>query len=139
MWVRRRVGWFGAALLASGVLGVARLLVPNPSGVGTHTQLGLPGCGFLALTGLPCPACGLTTAFAHMADGELLHALHAHALGPFLFVLTLAIVPFGVWAGVRDLPLIETFAGVRLPRIGVALACIVLVHWCARLLWLAAA
>lgn len=139
MWVKRRLGWLSIVLLASAVLGIARLLVPDPSGVGTHTQLGLPRCGFLALTGLPCPACGLTTAFAHMAHGELVHALHAHALGPILFVLTLALVPVGVWAGVRDLPVLATLARVRLQRIGVGVACIVLAHWCARLLWLVAA
>jgi hypothetical protein len=139
MWVKRRMGWFSLALAASALLVIARMLEADPRGFGTHTQLGLPRCGFLVLTGLPCPACGLTTAFAHMAQGELGHALHAHATGVLLFVITLASVPLSVWAGVRDLPLAETLARVRLARIGVALACIVLAHWCVRMLWMAAA
>ena len=69
------------------MLAIARALTPDPSGFGTHTQLGLPPCGFLRLTALPCPLCGLTTAFAHMARLQLTSALHAHVLGPLLFAL----------------------------------------------------
>ncbi len=112
---------------------VARILVPNPIGHGTHTQLGLPPCLFLAWTGQPCPACGLTTAFAHMARGELAAALHANVLGVMLFATVIAFVPIGVWAGVRKLPLYATLARVRAARIVVVLAGVGIVQWCARL------
>jgi hypothetical protein len=118
------------------VLGIARALTPDPSGVGTHLQLGLPRCGFLALTGLPCPACGLTTAFAHMARGELAQAASAHALGVLLFALTLGSIPLGVWAGVRELPPSETFRRLRAAQSCTALALLGLVYWCARVTWI---
>ncbi|MGE3821953.1 MAG: DUF2752 domain-containing protein, partial [Isosphaeraceae bacterium] len=42
---------------------VASWLEPDPSGFGTHRQLGLPPCHFAWVTGKPCPTCGMTTAF----------------------------------------------------------------------------
>jgi hypothetical protein len=77
-----------AALLAMSVLTVALAFVvtPAPLGVGTHEQLGFPPCLFHLFTGLPCPFCGMTTAFAHMARGQVLDALRCQPLGPFLFL-----------------------------------------------------
>lgn len=76
----------GAAL----VLVLSFLLTPSPSGIGTHCRLlGVP-CLFHHFTGLPCPFCGMTTAFAHMARGEIAGAFSAHVLGPALYVLTWA-------------------------------------------------
>lgn len=130
-----RRGWCALAVCAALVLIVARLLVPDPHGLGTHTQLGLPRCGFLALFGWPCPACGLTTSFAYMARAQLTAALEAHALGALLFVFLLGSVPLSVWASARGLPMTETLARVRPARSGVWLACIALAHWLARGAW----
>ncbi len=80
-----RIAWAALAAASASVLLIARLLTPNASGVGTHTQLGLPPCGFLTLLGVPCPACGLTTAFAHLAHGDVSASLAAHPLGLPLF------------------------------------------------------
>jgi hypothetical protein len=33
----------------------------NPRTMATHTQLGMPPCNFVVMTGKPCPACGMTT------------------------------------------------------------------------------
>jgi hypothetical protein len=79
--------WALLALASGSVLALSRLLEPAPEGIGTHTQLGLPPCGFLALFSLPCPACGLTTSFAHLARLDLLASLRAHPLGLPLFVM----------------------------------------------------
>ena len=46
-------------------------LRPNPAGHGTHRQLGLPPCGMVLALGKPCPTCGMTTAFAYAAHGDL--------------------------------------------------------------------
>lgn len=70
------------------ILGVAWWLHANPKGVGTHRQLGLRPCGFLVTTGLPCPTCGMTTAFANAARGHLLQAVWAQPMGAMLAILT---------------------------------------------------
>jgi hypothetical protein len=120
----------GAASLS--VLGVSRGLIPDARGVGTHTQLGMPPCGFLQLTGLPCPACGLTTCFAHLARGQLDRALHANALGVVLFACVLASLPLAMWASARKRAFFETFARMHIERLCIALACIALVQWFVR-------
>jgi hypothetical protein len=80
-----------AALLS--ILILAAWLTPSPRGYGTHEQLrlraaGLQTCTWVALTGKPCPTCGMTTAFAHAADGNLLAALRAQPLGAVLALTT---------------------------------------------------
>ena len=48
----------------------------------------LPGvvlCPFRALTGLPCPGCGMTRAFCSIGHGELAGAFGYNALAPFVF------------------------------------------------------
>lgn len=63
---RFTAGLIGLVLLAMLVVGAA--LRPAPEGHGTHQQMGLPPCGFYLATGTPCPTCGMTTAFAHVAN-----------------------------------------------------------------------
>ena len=70
---------------------VAAWLIPSPTGVGTHSQLGLPPCEFLARTGWPCPSCGLTTSLAAMAHGKVLSAWRAHPFGIVLFAGCVAV------------------------------------------------
>lgn len=77
----------GCALGGVVLLGVALWLTPDPRGFGTHTQLGQPECGFLLVTKLPCPTCGMTTAFAHAVRGQWLRAIVAQPMG---FLLALA-------------------------------------------------
>ena len=72
------------------VLGVALSLEADPAGHGTHKQLGLGTCSILAMTGWPCPMCGMTTTFTHMAHGQLFEALLTQPFGVVLFLLTLA-------------------------------------------------
>lgn len=78
---------------AGAVLALAFRLRPAPEGFGTHEQLGLPPCPFLRLAGLPCPGCGLTTSFAHMARFDLAGALAAQPFGVYAFLLTFMLVP----------------------------------------------
>ena len=66
-----RIGWIALTLLCVGALWLATRLEPSPTGWGTHMQLGLPPCGFLVLTGRPCPSCGMTTAFLRIGEGDL--------------------------------------------------------------------
>jgi hypothetical protein len=119
-------------LSALAVLCIARWLVPDARGFGTHTQLGLPPCFFFALTGLPCPACGLTTCFALLAHGELQLALRAHPVGVLLFGVVLASVPYAVWASARKRAFFETLARMHAQRLALALACALLTQWAVR-------
>jgi hypothetical protein len=129
-----RLAWAALAGTAAGVLVVARRLTPDPSGVGTHVQLGLPPCGFLRLTSLPCPTCGLTTSFAHMARLQFTPAFDAHWLGPPLFALTVVTIAICAWSCVRATPLSDAAKRLRVAR---AVAIIVggaMIVWLLRLL-----
>ena len=44
-------------------------------------------CVFYELTGLPCPACGMTRSFVCFAHGHVADALHWNLLGPPLWLL----------------------------------------------------
>lgn len=85
--VSGRARW-SHALLLLGVLvmfGIGLYLTPNPSGHGTHQQLGLPPCTIYYLTGRPCPSCGLTTSVSAILHGQFALAWRANPMG-FLIV-----------------------------------------------------
>jgi hypothetical protein len=93
--VAERVWSAVLALVAVAPLVVASRLTPDAAGHGTHTQLGLPACGWLVAYGHPCPTCGMTTAFAWAAGGRLDRAVAAQPAGAVL-----AVVAAGVfWVG----------------------------------------
>ncbi|MBN2377999.1 MAG: DUF2752 domain-containing protein [Sedimentisphaerales bacterium] len=79
------------------VLMLACYVVPNPLGVGTHTQLGLPACGFYQWTGYPCITCGMTTAFAHVVRGNFIEAFTVQPAGALGALASMAIVIVGVY------------------------------------------
>ncbi len=95
----------GGRLYAAGVLAATTAVLAvaavrlHPDGLyeGVHQQLGLPPCGFVQVTGLPCPTCGMTTAFAHAVRGEVGASIHSQAAG---FVLALATFAVGVFSAV---------------------------------------
>jgi hypothetical protein len=72
------------------LLGLAGWIVPDPTGSGSHRQLGLAPCAMPVLTGLPCPTCGMTTAFAYAVRGQIGKAFHAQPVGLILALLTMA-------------------------------------------------
>ena len=83
-------GFIGAGCLT--LLLVAASLKPSPTGTGTHRQLNLPACAFLERTQLPCPTCGLTTAFAHTVRGQFGSALKVQPAGTVLALVCLITV-----------------------------------------------
>jgi hypothetical protein len=103
---------------------VARGLRPAPEGLGTHEQLGLPPCLLFASSGIPCPACGMTTAFAHAARGEPLQALVTQ---PFAALLALAlaagfvVLPVALAAGVAPRAVLDAVVSERLALLYLAL------------------
>jgi hypothetical protein len=84
------IGLGGLALLIT-----AAVLVPSPTGVGTHRGLRLSACEFLEQTGYPCPACGMTTSFAWFARGDWIASGYVQPMG---FVLA-AGCGIAFWAG----------------------------------------
>ena len=78
------------------VLGIAVSLTPDPAGMGTHRQLGLGGCAILTATGLPCPMCGMTTTFTHLAHFHLLDGMLNQPFGLFLFLGTVLAAGVGL-------------------------------------------
>lgn len=81
----------GVFLACAAVLATAAWLKPDPSGMGTHQQLGMFPCSLVYITGYPCPTCGMTTAFAHAVRGHVFRAFHAHP-GGFVLALVTAVV-----------------------------------------------
>lgn len=81
---RVRLAGLAVSLACLSVLLVAWGLTPDPAGHGTHGQLGMPVCGWLVAFGRPCGTCGMTTAFACAADGDVVGAARAQPLGAVL-------------------------------------------------------
>jgi hypothetical protein len=75
------------ALVCAAALAMGVLLVPSPTGAGTHRVLGLPECGMLKMTGHPCPTCGVTTSFVLAAHGRLGESLVNQPFGFAVFLL----------------------------------------------------
>jgi hypothetical protein len=86
--------------VALGLAVAGLVLTPDGRGVGTHEQLGLPPCATMALWGIPCPGCGVTTSVALASHGCLLASL---ANQPFGFAVWLAAVAFVAWSWVQHL------------------------------------
>jgi uncharacterized protein DUF2752 len=91
--------FLGVGLLAALLL--ASQLQPDPRGWGTHEQLGLPPCSFLAVVGKRCPACGMTTSWAFVTHGRLADALRAHASGTLLAAAAMATSAVALGVAVR--------------------------------------
>jgi hypothetical protein len=89
----------GAGLL--GLLFASRWLTPDPRGLGTHEQLGLPPCGFYLWWGVPCPSCGMTTSWAWLVQFEFAEAFTQHAGGALLGIFSFALGGWMVLSAIR--------------------------------------
>jgi hypothetical protein len=65
-----------------------------------------PGCPFRALTGCPCPTCGMTRCVARVLDGEFASAFRLNPLGAAVLA---AVAVFDVYAAI--------VLAARLPRL----------------------
>ena len=104
LWVRGIL--VGIVIGLVGVFVIAIRLDPYqddglPRVMATHQQLGLPPCTFLEVTGVPCPACGMTTSFSLLIRGDVMNSLRANWVGTLLASFCLALIPWGVYAIVR--------------------------------------
>ncbi len=87
-------------LVAAAPVVVAAFLRADPSGLGTHVQLGMPTCTWPTAMGITCPSCGMTTAFAHAAAGDLVASLRTQPMGFLLAVLATATAILGLLGAV---------------------------------------
>jgi hypothetical protein len=127
-----------AALIAIFLLTMfvtARWLEPEISGLGTHQQLGLPPCSVRMVFGIRCPSCGMTTSWAHLANGNLIGAANANLGGMLLAFSAAWCVPFACrLAFLGHIPQRRT---IHRAMIGLtAIAAVTLVEWAVRLAWL---
>lgn len=96
--------WLAIAIVLAALWATAWWLDPSPLGLGTHQRLGLPPCSLRIAFGLRCPACGMTTSWALLADGRPLEALRSNVGGVFLAVTALGVIPllgWKAWQGTR--------------------------------------
>ncbi len=136
----RPLGWRMRGLLLvaaagfAGLLGLARTLVPDPRGFGTHVQLGLRPCSFAAMTGRLCPTCGMTTAFAWFVRGRVDRSWRANPAGCLLAVLSVPLMAWLVASAVRGEPV--GFQSLSGPMMGLLTAVVVfsVASWLVRLI-----
>ncbi len=91
-----RIGWATISGVSLSVLIVACYLKPDPTGMGTHQGLGMPPCSFVLTSGLPCPTCGMTTAFSCVVRGRLWDAFLAQPAGMAFCIATIGLLIYGV-------------------------------------------
>ncbi len=87
-------------------------------------------CPFLNITGLPCPACGMTRACVFTAHGDFAAALAANPLGPALMAGSAAILGMLAAMIVTRAPRlpVEEFLRKR-PWVRVTAVALVILNW----------
>lgn len=86
------------------------LVEPKPRGWGSHLGLGLPPCPMREVLGLPCPTCGVTTAWALLLRGRLSEGLRVHPVALALHLALTALAASLLWEGSgRPNPLLRAF------------------------------
>lgn len=116
-----------------GLLVTAAILKPNPDGMGTHQQLGLPPCTMVALFGIRCPSCGMTTSWSYFMRGAFVASWGANP-GGFCLAIVAAV------AG--TLSFVTAFRGSYRPLLSakaaaltmLAISALTLVDWLSKIL-----
>ncbi|GAA4688149.1 DUF2752 domain-containing protein [Nocardioides nanhaiensis] len=96
-------------------IGVAALL--SPATIDDGPVL----CPFRAVTGLPCPGCGLTRSWVQLVHGDPAASFAAHPFGAVLMALVLALAAVVLLAAMRRRPLPDFEGLVRRPWLVVLL------------------
>jgi len=86
-----RNSFYWPRLLALALLG-GTLLLPWLAFDWVTAPGSLVLCPLRAVTGIPCPSCGLTRALAHLERGHWAEAVRFHPFSPLVFLLLLALV-----------------------------------------------
>lgn len=117
------------ALAAAGPLVLAAWLEPAAAGLGTHEQLGLPACGWVAAAGIPCPSCGMTTAFAHAARGDLLGSFLVQPAGAILALAAAMVAVVAAFTAATGAKSWEVLWSSLSPRVWTVLIVVVILAW----------
>lgn len=127
--VSPRLIGLAVAVPALALLTLAAFLSPSSGGLGTHEQLGLPPCGWVAMMDIPCPTCGMTTAFAHAADGNLLASFRTQPMGAALALATAIACVTGFWVAATGAAVGPWLRRLWGPRTGWIVAAAIVVAW----------
>jgi len=111
------------------ILALSIFLTPDPSGIGTHTQLGLPPCGLYEQYGIPCLSCGMTTAFTHMVRAQPLSGFRANPLGALMFLAVVAGLAMNLWAVATGWSFFRFLERRDWTRIGLSFVALSLLSW----------
>lgn len=127
--VRTRLWGAVVFTAAAAPLAVAVWLKPSATGYGTHRQFGAAPCGVLVRTGLPCPTCGMTTAFALAVRGRWIRAFLAQPAGLALALAIAAAALLGLRALLTGRDAAFLFRWVSPYRLFLSLLVILLAGW----------
>ena len=84
------------AILSGVVLATSSLLPLDPPN--------LIVCGFLRITGFPCPFCGMTRAFTAMGHGEWHMAARQCPAGAVFYIVAIVVFALNLTALIRTVP-----------------------------------
>lgn len=131
-WVRMNLILVALALIA--VFTVGACLHPYDANNAakqqeTHRQLGLPPCGFYAMTGLPCPSCGFTTSFSLLVHLDPVNAVRANSVGALLGTFCLLVIPWSVFSAFRGRYLLIRSAERAIITCLIGFVSLMLVRW----------
>jgi len=121
------------AILPVALLMVASRLEPNPQGLGTHQQLGLPPCSMRVVFGIRCPGCGMTTSWAHFTRGQWQRSWQVNSGGFLLACFSILVALMALRSGWNaQFPSLKTQKIVTIAL--VAIGVVTLIDWAIRLM-----
>lgn len=89
----------------------------------------MPPCLWMVSMNLPCPTCGMTTAFAHAADGRFFMAFRAQPAGAMLALLTGMLMIGSFWVAATGRRVDLVVGPLLRPRTFLFLGVVVLGGW----------
>ncbi|MYR04856.1 DUF2752 domain-containing protein [Gordonia sp. SID5947] len=91
-----------AAVAATGLTAFGVSIALGPGAVGRGPVL----CPFLRMTGLPCPACGLTRSWVALGHGDVPSAFGFNAFGPLSMLVLAVVTVAAIWALITGRPVL---------------------------------